>query len=257
MEWKVQNNQNKRAIVTGGSRGIGKAIATELAPLCSDLLISDIAFGNRTPEEFAADFQNELNLPGLKVHAFKADASSFAEAQATIDFAVEKMGGVDILINNAGITRDNLLLRMGEEDFDKVITVNLKSVFNYSKAILKPMISQRYGKIVNVASVVGVIGNAGQSNYAASKAGVIGFTKSLAKEVASRNINVNAIAPGFIETDMTHKLNDAQKEALMKNVPMGRMGKPEDVAKVVGFLCSPAADYVTGQVINIDGGMVM
>ncbi len=249
--------QNKRAIVTGGSRGIGKAIAKELSSVCGGLLISDIVFANNSPEECAAEFHKEFSNPDLKVFAFKADASSFADAQATIDFAVEKMGGVDILVNNAGITKDQLLLRMTEDDFDKVINVNLKSVFNYSKAVLKPMISQRYGRIVNVASVVGVIGNAGQANYAASKAGVIGFTKSMAKEVASRNINVNAIAPGFIETDMTHKLSDAQKEALMKNVPMGRMGTPEDVAKVVAFLCSPAADYLTGQVINIDGGMVM
>lgn len=253
----MQNNQKKRAIVTGGSRGIGRAIAKELAADCSNILISDIAFVNNNPEECALEFKNEINDPNLKIHAFKADASSFADAQATIDFAVEKMGGVDILINNAGITRDNLLLRMSEEDFDKVITVNLKSVFNYSKAVVKHMISQRYGRIVNVASVVGVIGNAGQANYSASKAGVIGFTKSLAKEVASRNITVNAVAPGFIETEMTHKLNDVQKEALLKNVPLGRMGKPEDVAKVIRFLCSAEADYITGQVINIDGGMVM
>jgi 3-oxoacyl-[acyl-carrier protein] reductase len=252
----VQNNQ-KRAIVTGGSRGIGRAIAKELAAQCGNLLISDIMFVNDNAEECAADLKKEINKAELNVFAFKADASKFADAQATIDFAVEKMGGVDFLVNNAGITRDQLLLRMAEDDFDKVINVNLKSVFNYSKAVVKHMVTQRYGRIVNVASVVGVIGNAGQSNYAASKAGVIGFTKSLAKEVASRNITVNAIAPGFIETDMTHKLNEAQREALMKNVPLGRMGTPEDVAKVVGFLCSPAADYLTGQVINIDGGMVM
>ena len=253
----MQNNRKKRAIVTGGSRGIGKAIAFKLAEQCSDILISDIAFSNDNLEEFASDFQKEINNPDVKIYAFKADATSFTAAQATIDFAIEKLGGVEILINNAGITRDNLLLRMTEDDFDKVITVNLKSVFNYSKAVLKHMVSQRYGRIVNIASVVGVIGNAGQSNYSASKAGVIGFTKSLAKEVASRNISVNAVAPGFIETDMTHKLNDAQKEALLKNVPMGRMGKPDDVANVVNFLCSADADYVTGQVINIDGGMVM
>jgi 3-oxoacyl-[acyl-carrier protein] reductase len=252
----VQNNQ-KRAIVTGGSRGIGRAIAKELAVQCGNLLISDIMFVNNNAEECAEDLKKEINKSDLNVYAFKADASSFADAQATIDFAVAKMGGVDFLVNNAGITRDQLLLRMTEDDFDKVINVNLKSVFNYSKAVVKHMVTQRYGRIVNVASVVGVIGNAGQSNYAASKAGVIGFTKSLAKEVASRNITVNAIAPGFIETDMTHKLNEAQREALMKNVPLGRMGTPEDVAKVVGFLCSPAADYLTGQVINIDGGMVM
>ncbi|MBA4407738.1 3-oxoacyl-[acyl-carrier-protein] reductase [bacterium] len=255
---KLDNEKIKRAIVTGASRGIGKAIAKQLAAKnCNAILISDIAFLNDDPDAFAAEFQKELNNPDVKIYAFKADATSFTGAQATVDYAVEKMGGVDILVNNAGITKDTLLLRMTEDDFDKVINVNLKSVFNYSKAILKPMISQKYGRIVNIASVVGVIGNAGQTNYAASKAGVIGFTKSLAKEVASRNINVNAVAPGFIETDMTHKLNELQREALAKNIPMGKLGKPEDVAKVVGFLCSDEADYVTGQVINIDGGMVM
>ena len=254
----MDKDKTKRAIVTGGSRGIGKAIVKELAARnCGSILISDIAFPNDDPETAAADIQKEINNPDVTIYAFKADATSFTGAQATIDYAVEKMGGVDILVNNAGITRDGLLLRMSEEDFDKVINVNLKSVFNYSKAILKPMISQKYGRIVNIASVVGVIGNAGQTNYSASKAGVIGFTKSLAKEVASRNISVNAVAPGFIETDMTHKLNETQREALYKNIPMGRLGKPEDVAKVVGFLCGTDADYITGQVINIDGGMVM
>jgi len=254
----VQNNLKKRAIVTGGSRGIGRAIVKELAAKsCCGVLFSDIVLISSTGEDSAAEIEREINDPSVKVYGFKADATSFADAQATIDYAVEKLGGIDILVNNAGITKDNLLLRMSEEDFDRVIQVNLKSVFNYSKAVLKHMISQRFGRIVNVASVVGVIGNAGQANYAASKAGVIGFTKSMAKEVASRNITVNAVAPGFIETDMTHKLNEAQREALLKNVPMARMGKPEDVAKVVGFLCSPEADYITGQVINIDGGMVM
>lgn len=254
----MDNDKIKKAIVTGGSRGIGKAIVKELAARnCGSILISDISFPNDDSVACAAEIQKEINNPNVKIYAFKADATSFINAQATIDYAIEKMGGVDVLVNNAGITRDSLLLRMTEEDFDKVINVNLKSVFNYSKAILKQMISQKFGRIVNIASVVGVIGNAGQTNYSASKAGVIGFTKSLAKEVASRNINVNAVAPGFIETDMTHKLNEAQREALAKNIPMGRLGKPEDVAKVVGFLCSSDADYITGQVINIDGGMVM
>lgn len=250
--------RTKRAIVTGGSRGIGRAIAKELASRnCSGIMITDIAFVDDDAGKCAEDFQSETGLPDIKVHAFKADASSFEDAQASVDEAVAKLGGVDILINNAGITRDNLLLRMKEADFDLVIDINLKSVFNYTKAALPVMIKQKYGRIVNVASVVGIIGNAGQANYSASKAGVIGFTKSTAKEVASRGINVNAIAPGFIETDMTAKLNDSQREALMSNIPMKKLGKPEDVAKVVGFLCSTDADYLTGQVIAIDGGMVM
>ncbi len=249
---------NKKAIVTGGSRGIGKAILKELAARnCSDILFSDIAFINDDIDACIDEIKNEIANPDINVFAFKADASSFKDAEATINYAIEKLGGIDILINNAGITRDNLLLRMSESDFDSVINVNLKSVFNYTKAVLKPMIKQKYGRIVNIASVVGLIGNAGQANYSASKAGVIGFTKSMAKELASRNITVNAVAPGFIETEMTAKLNEAQREALQKNIPMGRLGKPEDIAKVVNFLCSEDADYVTGQVIAVDGGMVM
>ncbi|OGU96456.1 MAG: beta-ketoacyl-ACP reductase, partial [Ignavibacteria bacterium RIFOXYB2_FULL_36_7] len=176
---------------------------------------------------------------------------------ATVNEAIEKLGGVDILINNAGITRDNLLLRMTEKDFDDVINANLKSVFNYTKAVIKPMINQKYGRIVNIASVVALIGNPGQSNYVASKAGVIGFTKAMARELASRGITVNAVAPGFIQTDMTQKLTDDQKQKLVQNIPMGRMGTPQDVAKVVAFLCSKDADYITGQVISVDGGMAM
>lgn len=253
----MQNNLNKRAIVTGGSRGIGRAIAKELAARGYNLLISDIAFINNNCEEFITEFKKEINNPKIEVFAFKADASSLADAQATIAYAIEKLGGIDVLINNAGITRDNPLFRMTEEDFDKVISVNLKSVFNYSKAVVKPMIAQHYGRIVNIASIVGIIGNKGQANYSASKAGVIGFTKSLAKEVGSRNVTVNAVAPGYIQTEMTHVLSDEQKDFFLKNVPLARMGKPEDVANVVAFLCSSDADYITGQVINIDGGMVM
>ncbi len=249
---------NKRAIVTGGTRGIGKAIVKELAKKsCCGVLFSDVAFIYNSCNECAEEIENEIGNHDTKIIGFQADASSFEDAQATINKAIEHLGGVDILINNAGITRDNLLLRMDENEFDTVINVNLKSVFNYTKAVIKPMIQQRYGRIVNIASVVGLIGNAGQSNYAASKAGVIGFTKSMAKELASRNITVNAVAPGFIETEMTAKLNDAQREVLMKNIPMGRLGSPEDIAKVVGFLCSEDADYITGQVISVDGGMVM
>ena len=250
--------KNKRAIVTGGTRGIGRAIVKELASKsCCGVLFSDVAFIYNSCDECAAELEKEIGDLDTKIYGFKADASSLADAQDTVNEAIEKLGGVDILVNNAGITRDNLLLRMAEKDFDDVIAANLKSVFNYTKAVLKPMIQQRYGRIVNIASVVGLIGNPGQANYVASKAGVIGFTKAMARELASRNITVNAVAPGFIETSMTQKLDEKQRESLLKNVPLGRLGKPEDVAKVVGFLCSPEADYITGQVIAVDGGMTM
>jgi 3-oxoacyl-[acyl-carrier protein] reductase len=248
--------KNKKGVVTGGSRGIGRAIVKELAlRSCSHVLLTDISF-TQTPEDCAKEIENEIGN-SAKILAFKADATSFSDAQATLQEAIDKMGGVDFLVNNAGITKDNLIIRMNENDFDAVINVNLKSVFNYTKAALKHMIPARFGRIVNIASVVGLIGNAGQSNYAASKAGLIGFSKSIAREVASRNITVNCVAPGFIETDMTKKLNESQREALMKNVPLSRMGTPEDIAKVVNFLCSEDADYITGQVITVDGGMVM
>lgn len=251
-------NHNRRAIVTGGSRGIGRAIVKELASRsCSGVLLSDVTFVNNSSDECAEELMSEIDHPGIKIFAFKADATSIEDAQATVDEAIEKLGGVDILVNNAGITRDNLLLRMTEKDFDDVINVNLKSVFNYTKAVIKPMIKQRYGRIVNIASIVALIGNPGQANYVASKAGVVGFTKSMARELASRSITVNAIAPGFIQTDMTEKLTDEQKEKLIQSIPMGRMGTPEDVAKVVAFLCSRDADYITGQVIPVDGGMAM
>ena len=249
---------NKRAIVTGGTRGIGRAIVKELAAKsCCGVLFSDVAFIYNSCDECAEELQQEINNPATKILAFKADATALDQAEATVNEAIEKLGGVDILINNAGITRDNLLLRMTEKDFDDVINANLKSVFNYTKAVIKHMIKQRYGRIVNIASVVGIIGNPGQANYAASKAGVIGFTKSMARELASRNITVNAVAPGYIETDMTSKLSEEQRKKLTDMIPMGRMGKPDDIAKVVGFLCSPEADYITGQVIAVDGGMTM
>jgi 3-oxoacyl-[acyl-carrier protein] reductase len=252
------NNHNKRAIVTGGTRGIGRAIVKELAAKsCCGVLFSDVAFIYNSCDACAEEIEKEIGELDIKIVGYKADASSFEDAQATINTAIENLGGVDILVNNAGITRDNLLLRMDEDQFDSVIDVNLKSVYNYTKAVLKPMIKQKYGRIVNISSVVGLIGNPGQSNYAASKAGVIGFTKSMAKELASRNITVNAVAPGFIETEMTAKLNESQKEDLQKNIPMGRLGKPEDIAKAVAFLCSEDADYITGQVLTVDGGMVM
>ena len=250
--------KNKRAIVTGGTRGIGKAIVKELAAKsCCGVLFSDVAFIYNSCDDCAKEIEEEIGSLDTKIFGFKADATSYEDANATIQAAIEKLGGVDILINNAGITRDNLLLRMTEKEFDDVINVNLKSVFNYTKAVIKPMINQKYGRIVNIASVVGLVGNAGQANYAASKAGIIGFSKSVARELASRNITVNCVAPGFIETDMTKKLTDQQKELFLKNIPMGRMGIPEDIARVVAFLCSPEADYITGQVIAVDGGMTM
>ncbi len=242
--------KDKRAIVTGGTRGIGKAIVEELLNEgCS------VVFTYHSSEEKAIEIINAF--PNSKVFAIKADAAKFQDAEETIKFALEKLSGVDILVNNAGITKDNLLLRMTESDFDSVIESNLKSVFNYTKSVLKPMMGQRYGKIVNITSVVALIGNPGQANYVASKAGVIGLTKSNAKELASRNICVNAIAPGFIDTDMTTKLNDQQKEAITSNIPLNKLGSGEDVAKLVVFLSSPSSDYITGQVIAVDGGLAM
>ncbi|NMB82624.1 MAG: 3-oxoacyl-ACP reductase FabG, partial [Ignavibacteria bacterium] len=220
-------SKNKRAIVTGGTRGIGKAIVKELASKsCCGVLFSDVAFIYNSCDECAAEIEKEVGSLDTKIIGFKADATSLEDAQKTVDAAIEKLGGVDILVNNAGITRDNLLLRMSEKEWDDVINVNLKSVFNYTKAVLKHMVNQRYGRIVNIASVVGLIGNAGQANYAASKSGIIGFSKSIAREVASRNITVNCVAPGFIETDMTKSLNEKQREMLSQTIPMKRMGKP-------------------------------
>jgi len=252
------SDQKRVALVTGGSRGIGRAIVEELANNnYSDIVFSDIACIDDDFDICAKKIEEEIGISGVHIHGFKADASNFEDAQATINFILEQFGRLDVLVNNAGITKDNLLLRMSESEFDVVINVNLKSVFNYTKAAIRPMIKQKAGAIVNIASVVGIIGNAGQANYSASKAGVIGFTKTMAKELASRNINVNAVAPGFIETPMTSKLNDTQRESLQKNIPLSRLGKPKDIAKVVRFLSSPDANYITGQVITVDGGMVM
>ncbi len=246
------NLKNRRAIVTGGSRGIGKAIVLDLASKRCD-----VVFTFHSSVEAAKSIELESEKLGVKIIGFQADALKLSEAEKTINFTLEKLGGLDILVNNAGITKDNLLIRMSEEDFDKVISSNLKSVFNYTKASLKQMIGQRYGRIINISSVVALIGNPGQANYVASKAGIIGFTKSTAKELASRNITVNAVAPGYISTDMTQKLNEKQKEAIINMIPLKRIGTPEDVAKVVSFLASSEADYLTGQVISVDGGMAM
>jgi 3-oxoacyl-[acyl-carrier protein] reductase len=244
--------ENKRAIVTGGTRGIGKAIVLELASQGCN-----VVFTYSSSSEAAANIEAMSTGLGVKLLGIQADASRFSEAEKTINFSLEKLGGLDILVNNAGITRDNLILRMKEEDFDQVIAANLKSVFNYSKLSVKPMMAQKYGKIINISSVVALIGNAGQANYVASKAGIIGLTKSLAREFGSRNITVNAIAPGYVSTDMTKKLNEKQKEALINQIPLGKIALPEDIAKAVSFLSSSDADYITGQTLVVDGGLTM
>ena len=246
--------ENKKVLITGGTRGIGKAIVEEFA---SNPSYSHITFVYASSDDKAKALVEELKSTGKEILAFKTDASSFEDVQSVVANAIEKMGGLDVLVNNAGITKDNLLLRMSEKDFDDVINVNLKSVFNFSKAVLRTMIKQRKGRIINISSVVGIIGNPGQANYVASKAGVIGFTKSLAKEVASRNITVNAVAPGYISTDMTDNLTEEQKEVLIKNIPLGRVGSTADIAKTVKFLSSEDAGYITGQVIVVDGGLAM
>ena len=246
------NLSEKVAIVTGGSRGIGKEVAKKLASLGSNVVINYIS-----TEEEAINTKNEIESLGVKCLVAKCDVSKSEEVNKMLEVSIKEFGHVDILVNNAGITKDGLLMRMKEEDFDKVIDVNLKGVFNCTKAITKHMIKRRYGKIINMTSVVGIIGNIGQSNYCASKAGVIGFTKSTARELASRNININAIAPGFIDTDMTKVLSDELKQNMLNNIPKNTFGTPEDIANVVAFLASDISSYITGQVINVDGGMVM
>ena len=244
--------KGKCALVTGASRGIGKAIALKLASLGANLVLN-----YRSSEAEALEVEKEIKDMGVDAISVKGDISKIEDVENLVSAAKEKFGAVDIMVNNAGITKDTLILRMKEEDFDKVIDVNLKGVFNCLKTITPVMVRQKHGKIINLSSVVGISGNAGQVNYAASKAGVIGMTKSLAKELGSRGINVNAVAPGFIETDMTEVLGDKYKEEIKKNIPLKKLGKPEDVAEVVAFLASESSDYVTGQVIHVDGGMLM
>ena len=242
----------KVAIVTGGSRGIGKAIVQALAEAGAR-----VAFTYRSSASAAEAFRDELTGRGFTVLGFQSDATSFKEAAAVVDAVVAQLGRLDILVNNAGITKDTLLLRMTEEDWDSVIGTNLKGVFNFTKAAIKPMISQRAGKIINISSIVGITGNAGQTNYAASKAGIIGFTKSVAKELGSRNIQVNVVAPGYVDTDMTGVLTPEQRKALTDMIPLKRTARPEDVASVVRFLASKDSDYMTGQTVRVDGGMTM
>ena len=245
-------SENKVALITGATRGIGKEIALELAANGFD-----IAVNYRSKQDGMDELKKEIEKNNVRCEFVKADVANFEDCESMVKETIEKFGKIDVLVNNAGITKDGLIMRMKKEDFDAVIDVNLKGTFNVTRNVIPYMLKQRSGRIINVSSVVGVAGNAGQTNYSASKAGIIGFTKSLAKEVASRNILVNAIAPGFIDTDMTSVLSDAVKEGINAQIPLKRMGTPKEVAKVVKFLSSEDSSYVTGQVINIDGGMVM
>lgn len=243
--------QGKTAIVTGAARGIGQAIALDLATKGADLVICDIK------AEWLAETADALQQIGCKVTCKELDVTSMEAAQKTFNEIAEENGRIDILINNAGITRDTLLMRMSEEDWDAVLSVNLKGTFNCTKAASRTMMKQRSGAIVNIASVIGIMGNAGQANYAASKGGVIAFTKSVAKELASRNIRVNAVAPGFISSKMTDALSEELRKKMLDVIPLSRFGNPQDVANAVTFLASENASYITGEVINISGGMVM
>ena len=243
--------EGKTAIITGATRGIGRGIALTYAKQGAN-----VAFTYSSSEEAAIALENELNALGVQSKSYKSNAADFNEAQTLVDQVLEKFGTVDILINNAGITKDNLLMRMSETDFDNVMDVNLKSVFNMTKAVQKTMLKNRNGVIINMSSVVGVKGNAGQANYAASKAGIIGFSKSVALELGSRNIRCNVVAPGFIETEMTAKLGEDVVKGWADAIPLKRGGTPEDIANACVFLASDLATYITGQVINVDGGML-
>jgi len=243
--------KNKISLVTGASRGIGAAIAIELAKCGASVI------GTATSEKGAEIIKKSFEINKVKGQAMVLDVNSNASIETLMNKINEEFGTIDILINNAGITRDTLLMRMKEEDWDAVISTNLKSVYKLSQAVLRGMMKNRSGRIINISSVVGHMGNAGQTNYAAAKAGIIGFTKSLAQEVGSRGITVNAIAPGFIDTDMTRALDDVQREALLKHIPLAKLGQPQDIAQAVCFLASDAANYITGETIHVNGGMLM
>jgi len=242
----------KSAIITGGARGIGKQIALTLAGSGADIVLVDVL----PPAELEASAK-DIQATGVRCLALQADVSNFDQMTDVANKTVEAFGNIHILVNNAGITRDNLAMRMSDQEWDQVITVNLRGTFICTKAVIRQMMKQRAGKIVNIASIVGVMGNAGQANYSASKAGIIGFTKSIAKEAAERNINVNAIAPGFIATAMTDKLKDDVKAQMLAQIPLRRFGSVQDVARAVRFLCSEDSSYITGHVVHITGGMGM
>lgn len=244
--------KNKVALVTGGARGIGRAICVKLASLGADVVVSDVC-----SLAAASETLDKVKRLGRRSMFVKADVSVASEVKQAIDLIIKDLGHIDILVNNAGITKDNLLIRMKEEDWDKVLAVNLKGAFNCTQAVARQMMKQRQGVIVNVASVVGISGNAGQANYSASKAGVIALTKTTAKELASRGIRANAVAPGFIKTKMTEKLPDKIKESIREHIPLKDFGGPEDIANAIAFLASDEARYITGQVLTIDGGMLM
>ena len=243
--------EGRTAIITGASRGIGRGVALVFAQYGAN-----VAFTYSSSVDAANELEKELNSQGIKAKGFQSNAANFDESQQLAADVLDQFGSIDILINNAGITKDNLLMRMGEEDFDKVIEINLKSVFNMTKAVQKTMLKQRKGSIINMSSVVGVKGNAGQTNYAASKAGIIGFSKSVALELGSRNIRSNVIAPGFIETEMTAKLDEKKVAEWRSAIPLKRGGSPEDIANACVFLASDLSAYVTGQTLNVDGGML-
>ena len=243
--------ENKVALITGAAQGIGREIALKFAAEGADIIVGDINL------EKAAETQADIEACGRRALALELDVTDYTKVTKGTNKILDKFGRVDILVNNAGITKDNLLLRMGDAEWDAVLNVNLKGTFNCIKAVSRLMIKQRYGKIINVASIIGIIGNAGQANYAASKAGIIALTKTAAKELASRNINVNAVAPGFIQTEMTARLSEDLKQKMQEAIPLGRIGGPGDVAAVCVFLASEEASYITGQTIIVDGGMVM
>lgn len=244
--------EGKTCLVTGGSRGIGRAIALKLADFGADVAITYARSADAANEIKAA-----IESKGRNAKAIQADAVDFSEAEKVINEIVADWGKIDVLVNNAGIAKDNLILRMSEEQWDEVITTNLKSIFNYSKVSARPMMKNRGGSIINISSVVGISGNAGQSNYSASKAGIIGFTKSYAKELASRNIRANVIAPGYITTDMTDSLDEKVLEGIKKATPLGRAGNADEIADAVVFLASDMSSYITGETIRVDGGMAM